>query len=286
MKINNIALYANEIEVAEFSFADPKGIKPYQVTAVSGLDADSIFPRFYGWGDSDHVPFYSLQPGTREIALRISLNPEYTKGESHSELRDNLYRAISSNRSGRVQLRLRYGKSTVAATKGGISKFDTDHFVANPAVNLSITCDRPLLHSLEERIVEVWRFISGRPFTIQDVYSTAPHGFKMSLELSEDTTEGFEIKDPNGNWSFRVSGASLKAGDILHFSSESQDRKLYVDRKVNPDSDETEIVKLFEFIESSSVWPELFPGMNKFQINGIAGHKMLSLSYIDTFWGV
>jgi hypothetical protein len=278
MKINNIALYANNRELAKFSFADPKGTEPYVATQVVGLDADSITPRFYGSNLSDTTPFYSPLPGLREVSFRIVLNPNFFKGEDHSILRDNLYRAISTNRTGKVQMQLRYGRSTVAAVDGSVVKFDTDHFAPIPAVNLSIRCDRPYFYSLEERIIDVTTLVAERPFSIQDTYSTAQHGFRLRLLMEEDHGS-FEIRDPKGDWAFRVSGADIKSGDILYLSTISKERALYVERS-------GEQIYMMEFVEQDSVWPEVFPGLNTYQINGLPNHKMLSLTYYDTYWGV
>ena len=102
MKINNIALYANEIEVAELALQTQKELNHTRLLRLVVLTRIQSSPFFTGRAILIISLFIRLKPGTREIALRILLNPEYTKGESHSELRDNLYRAISSNRSGRV----------------------------------------------------------------------------------------------------------------------------------------------------------------------------------------
>lgn len=282
MKVTSIELYSNNQKTASFSFRDPTAKNPYIVQGIFGIDAEEIIPKFYASSQDGANKFYDMGLRSREIVIRVALNPQLNLRKTYSDLRDDLYRAISSSRTGLVQLRFNNGAATIAAISGFISKFEAAHFNQLPEVQLTIKCDDPVLRSLIP--VEVSFDVLGEEMNIVDRYSTSPHGFSFDIKFLQDTTS-FIIRDMTPDtWSFTIipgtigANTGFKVDDVLEFSSELGQKSVSITRESNK-------ILLVDKIQPGSVWPILFPGSNNIEI--VTGtFEWGTLTYYPTYWGV
>jgi hypothetical protein len=255
----------------------------YEIRQVAGLDAEEITPKFYGTGTSAES-FYDMGMKPRDIVLGIVLNPNFENGESYSDLRDALYRAISASRTGGVQLVFYDGPKVIAGINGFITKFETDHMTRRPSVNLTINCEDPMIRGINPI---QWAYGTPEhpginPIRVPDGESTAPHGFKFQLTCTTATptlTIADQLFFPT--WTFQVSPTGgFLVGDVLHFSSDFSDRFLYVVRGATT-------IHLIDKVTPESVWPIIFPGNNVFFIDDITKFTWTGyLQYYPTYWGV
>lgn len=281
MKVTSIELYSNNQKAASFSFRDPTAKNPYIVQGVFGLDASEIVPKFYGSSSDGVSKFYDMGIRSREIVIRVALNPQLTLRKTYSDLRDDLYRVISSSRTGLIQLRFNNGSATVATVSGFVSKFESALFNQLPEVQLTIKCDDPMLRALEP--VEVSYAVLGTEMNVIDPYSTSPHGFTFQLTFTQDTAS-FVMKDSADLWTFTVTpgviGANtgFKNNDTLTFSSELGQKTISIVRSA-------QTILLVDKVQPGSTWPVLFPGSNLLEI--VTGtFTWESLTYYPTYWGV
>ena len=283
MKLSNIALYSNDSEIASFSFRDPGGVNPYIIKGITGLDADEIVPKFYGVSSDASKKYHTLSIPNRELSFYISLNPMFTSGKSYSELRDDLYRAISSSRSGVTQVRLNDSLTTIAAVSGFITSFETNHFDQSPTVKITVWCDDGLLKGLSPIIVDTTPWLEPY-FTIVDSYSTAPHGFKFKSTFVDQPDSYVIQEDPASGWTFTITPGLIggltgfEVGDELYFSSEADNKYLYIIRSATT-------IHLLDKIVPGSSWPILFPGTNSFSTS-LDTVTWDEVSYYPTYWGV
>lgn len=297
MRITNVTLNANGAEVAELSFRDPGSVNPYKAKAIFGLDADEIVANFYGSCLTSDTKFHTLAIPDREIVLRIGLNPQFSIGKTYSDLRDDLYRAIASSRSGMIELRFNNGLAPVAAISGFITKFEAPHFNKEPEVQITIKCERnkAMLKAVSPVMLDPYMLAPSD--TIIDSISTAPHGFKFNITFNA-TSDIFLVQDSTDcSWSFTVEPGTIGAStgflvdDVLYFSSEMHDKYLYVVRA-------GETIHLISKIHPNSKWPVLFPNANDFEFRSldlVLGEVVFGdtkaftfneFSYYPTFWGV
>lgn len=284
MRLTSIDLYSNNQRVATLSYKDPGSVNPYIAQSVTGLDANEIVPKFYGKGTNSNKKFHMLSLLKREIVLLIALNPQPQLGKSYSELRDDLYRAISSSRDGLLELRFKRGKTTIAVASGFVIKFENVIFSKTPQVQMTIECEDSMLHSLDQQTVDVSRL--GTVNNVPDLESTAPHGFDFSITFTQISTD-FVIKDKevDPDWSFTVTPGLIGAdtgflvGDELYFSNSIRGKQLYIVRGVST-------IYLFDKVEPESIWPVIFPGNNEFVVVTDGTFTWDSFSYYLTYWGV
>lgn len=279
MKITSVELHpAGSSDVHVLSFRDPTRNNPYNVVSITGLDADSIIPKYYGVSANSDELFYNLSIEKREPQFRINLNPEFST-KSYSDLRDDLYKTIGSSRTGLVQVQFKNGTEVVAAISGWVTKLESELFDRSPYVLLGLTADDPMLTALDPVDVDITD-LDPAGMNLVDALSTAPHGFNFVLAFTGSVAT-LTITDPgNLSWSFGVSPAGgFLNGDILHLSSDRKKKELYV---VRGGVD----IYLADKIVPGSVWPVIFPGSNNFAFSSPAELEWTSISYYPTYWGV
>lgn len=282
MRVTSVDIYAsNSSNFISLSYRDPSSQNPFQVKSILGLDADEITPKFYRAGSGGMGKYYDLTLSKRDVVVQIALNPTFALGKSYSGLRDELYKLISSSRTGVVQLRFKDGATTVAAVSGFITKFESPQFTQSPEVQMTIECSDPMLRDLAETTVPI-AGLNPQATVVTDDLSTAPHGFQFSVKFTAPTVS-FSIKDAIvSSWSFVVNltGSPLVqfiANDELRLSSEYNNRYLHLIRG-------GVTTHLVDRIVLNSVWPVLFPGANSFVCSNLVQWEYIK--YYSTYWGV
>ena len=85
----------------------------------------------------------------RTIVIRVVLNPRFNLGETYSDVRDAIYRAISAVRTGIVALHFNSSGATVARIYGFIAKVESlDIFNQLPEVQATLRCDDPVFRAI------------------------------------------------------------------------------------------------------------------------------------------
>lgn len=276
MKLTNIDLISGPSYSMNLSFRDPGSTNPYQVRGVFGLDADEIVAKFTGYGAGDGASHYEMSLVGRNIVVRVALNPNFEENESFSDLRDNVYKMISSSRTGSIVINFNNGTETVATLSGFITKIESTHFEKMPEVQITITPDYPMLRSPEPLIYNPENAIPGAMLIADDI-STAPHGFQFAVVFSSGSAD-FVLEDSESNWSFQVQPqAPFETDDILVFGNEYDDDKLYVTRDGSN-------IQLADAVVPGATFPKIFPGVNEFVIPN--NTTLFVVSYYYTFWGV
>lgn len=281
MQITSVQLVSNNRAVAEFSFRDPRARNPYVAKLITGLDAEDVVSKFYGFSNSDGTPFNNLTPKRGPIAFDVHLNPEFTENSTYSSLRDELYKAIASTRSGAVKVCFKYKELVVAEISGRITKLEAEHFSGTPRAIVTVQPDKfSTLRSPDLYKEDVSSM--GAHSTVVDSISTAPHGLDIAVTCTNDL--GFfalyDLSEDGTtyNWTFIVDFDFL-AGDVLHINSATNKKSIYVDRGgvITPVADR---------IRTGSQWPVIFPKENQFLTNTINYFEWTSLSYYPTYWGI
>lgn len=279
MKVTNVVMYSDETELASFAVALGESPDRYLIKAMSGIDADSITPRYYAMGASTGLGLFNFGLPTREIVILISLNPRFSLDETFSELRDRLYKAISANRTGTVRLQFNDGGSVVSQISGFIVKLEASLFVKVPEVQITLRCIDPFFRGVLP--VQLGDDTPANPIVVADSLSTAPHGFVMTATYStasDNFTVTPTLLDPE--WTFLVSpSGGFEVGDIFVFSSEQSN--LYAE--INRGGD---IIPVVDAIHPQSVWPVIFQGVNQFYVSEMAAITDWTIEYYPAYWGV
>jgi hypothetical protein len=281
MRVTNISLYSNDVEAVTFNLQDVATNDQYMIREILGLDTEDLIPRFYGFGLQTKPKFYDFVMKPRTIVMRIVLNPRFNMDESYSDVRDTLYKAISSVRTGQITLHFNSGGTTVARIFGFIVKFEVNHFSPLPEVQLTIRCDDPMFRAINPVFYTPAELKTTNPIIIPDSLSTAPHGVQMQMTCKA-AVPSFTIQDEeiNPEWVFTIvpTGGFL-VGDILNISSEAFSKQLYITRAGAN-------IYLVDKLIPESIWPIIFPGATSFHFVNLASFDWNSLEYYAAYWGV
>lgn len=277
---------------------------PYILKKATGLDPEELIRTY-----NDGPAFFRIQPKERVIMLQVKLNPNYTERISIGNLRDYLYKLISSNTKAytwnsdtKLQLRIMNGALYVGSLFGVISKLEADIFSNSPDVKIEITCDDPFIRSvnpidlsdsIQTNSTNTHTYFNGitynveSSFSCEDLVSTAPHGFSFEAECismppSSDTEpKKFIVWDSRDPMHYIFSTThDFYVGDTVHFSSEEDNRYLYV-REYYAGGNK---VDLLNRIYWGSIWPFLYPGNNFIEVS--EGFNITAVRHRESFWGV
>lgn len=282
MRVTSVEMYTETFEEPiSFSLLKEDLDAQYHVRTILGLDADDITSKFYGWSKSGQKQYFDFSLKPRNIVMRIILNPRFNLDESYSDVRDELYRVISANRTGLVHLHFKSGATTVAHIIGSVNKFEAIHFTNLPEVQLTFRCPDPIFKGINPVLFVTEDLAVTNPVRIPDSLSTAPHGFTMQFTFSDVVTD-FTIQDleDDPEWKFKViPDGGFVADDVLYFSSEYSNKQIYMIRDVDT-------IHLVDKVESGSIWPIIFPGQNEFYFLPEEDVVWGPVQYYASYWGV
>ncbi len=285
MKIDNIILstLTDNADLLTFAFRDTRMIVPYVVKTLTGLDATDVISNFSGFG-ANSLAFFDPELADRTLVLRLGLNPTFRNAKTYSSLRDDLYRLIAPDRSGKIVVYFCLGEDKVASVVGKITKLEANHFESTPEAQLTIKCDSGLLRSPTINVIDVEPF--GREFFLTDCISTAPHGMEIDVRFDAPSSE-FVFKSPDAVFSVRrtldnnVPG--FQTGDIIHISSEKDNRFVRLSVFGGGGGLGTSIIEGVEGFRGSQ-WPIIYPGRNKFEL--VTKSTVVGLKYKEAWWGI
>lgn len=286
---------------ARLALRNPNMEQPFILKASTGLDADEILSVYNG---SPVGPkYFKMGPKKRTVVLLIKTNPQYGSYlgfdtqplNTAGDLRDVLYKAISWGNEGELELRFMTDSDYTASLFGFVTKVEASTFSPETEMQLTIECDYPFLRSTEDvyPVTELGLVYAG----LDDFFSTAPHGWKCQFKFTEDCNS-FSMHEVNQklkkalNYSFHINYA-FKTNDLLHFSSEDEDKYLFVE-KGSPTSvlrgykpNMSKVTHLTDKIQINSVWPLMRPGKNSFKLSREStGIILYNLTYRPTYWGI
>lgn len=265
-------------DIAVFDFNNIQPDTPYILTGATGLGAENIVPlrydqSFYG------VDFYSMSLETREITLKVALNPAYSSTGQKEDLRDNLYRAIYSTYSPSLWFDLYNGSTFIATINGLVTKMDAALFTSKPEVEITLKCYDPLFKSPTPTNITSSAF-SGGVLTLNYAQGTAPIGFNAFFTVL-NPIYWFALFGPNMSWRFQLFDSFL-AGDIITLSSIGDSKNVSLTRG-------STTFKIANRLSSISIWPLMFPGNNVFTVATSGSYSDVSFqsaSYYASYWGV
>lgn len=269
-------------EVVSMAFKEPSLEAPYTIKAIGGLDVDEIFTSYLGRGTGTN-PLYSMGIGKREVVVRFAITPRYAIGETVQSLRDNIYRAVSANRTGAMTLQFKNNDLIVAYIKGFTTKIEAPQFTETPEIQLTLDCSKdPLLRSETVYSPSTLDFDNNLAMVDDDV-STAPHGMGMSFRC-DSPTPSFTITDESdAPWTFTVTPGTISGttgfvfGDSLHISSEDRYHQLFLVRG-------SVTTHLAQGLSINSVWPYMYPGQTTFRYS--SQFVCTGWIYRHAFWGI
>lgn len=284
MKVTHIQLQSDSETVLEVATTTVPIDDKFYLRSSFGLDPDQIFPRYSGQGTSSGKKWYHFSRKAREVSLRVVLNPNYLLSESYSEIRDELYRSISANRSGLLDLVFYDEGAAVMKLTGFITKFEVPYSSETPELQLTLTCEDPMFKSVGRIYYDGSEINPGSEVIVSAGDATAPSGFCFQVTFTASTASFVmqdKVSDPDAIFSV-TPDSDFDVGDKLYFCSEYKAKQLYMLDASNGN----EKIHLVDAIDPGSTWPLLYPGMNTFFLADSANFDWDFVEFSKLYWGL
>lgn len=283
MRLTSVAISTSDTdEQISFSVMDQDPDARYLTRAIVGIDAEEIVRKYIGRGLQTGKKFYEFVLTPRDIVIRASLNPKHSVNEDVQEIRDDVYRLISSNLSGELTLLFKSGSIIVSTIVGYVSKMEVAYTSKTPELQITVTCDNPIFKTHNPFEATTEELTSTNPIEVTDDVCTKPHGFNFRVKFTAVTTT-FVVQDAasNPDWIFQVTPAtSFQVDDELYISSEHGAKRVLWDKDVGAD------VELMDKVVAGSIWPQIFHGKNTFYFPQIANFDWVDFRFYPEFWGL
>lgn len=231
---------------------------------VYGLDASDMYYKTSRLGElgsySNIIQVPALK--TREVVLKIHLQPDYSTNETVGDLRDDIYRLIEPNYTGNITLIVNDGLINKASISGVVSRIEAPLSQDTPELQLTILCANPLFEALE--VTDLPQHDSNYLINLSDSESTVAHGFEWGIRFTNTnyTGSGTYIKLYMNEMVFKVNADNIVRGELLNRGFINGDElyfssvlgREYVDIKIDGD-----VFSIADQIYAGSVWPLIFP---------------------------
>ena len=260
----------NGLSVIDFPIVGALPSDPYILKNVDGLGPPEVDVALAKTLNAGAV-YQGRRPQTREPVLLIGLNPDFTVGQTVSDLRVNLYGMLTPGYVDRIKLDIMDEDAVLASTTGYLKKFEIVPFSKDPEVQLTIACLDQYLIAPDELYLTPDKLAP----TIDNI-GTAPAGFYMEAIFTAPQTE-WALFDPNGYTEMRIVYSFL-TGDKLIIDTRPGRRGIWVDRggvKTN----------IIWALTVQSVWYMLHGGENIFNTTSQT-FDWGDVFFLPQYWGV
>jgi hypothetical protein len=244
--------------------ADGLGPPPVDVTIADALTSGGVYQ--------------GRRPQSREVVLTVGLNPNYSSGQTASDLRAELYGLLTPGSADIVHIELLDGSNAsdgtdvLAMTDGYVSKLEIRPFSQTPEVQITIPCLQPYLEAPTILYVEP----GGSKLAPELVNSgTAPTGFHMEIVFTS-SVNSWALLDANGRK--MAFDYNFGTADKLVFDTRPGKRGVWLVK----DGVTTNIIYA---LSTDSKWFMLYGGINAFTASSSA-YDWGDVYFQAQYWGV
>lgn len=270
------------ISSAIFKLVDTQSFDPYVIKDVKGLGPPEINVsistplRSKAWHQNTFV-------NSRQIVVRIGLNPNYAIGKTVDALREELYWMIEGEGALGVMITVLNGDKDICNVLGFVSNFEPSIFSKTPELQITFDCLGGTLAAADE--VEL-PFSNNTALITSLGTARAACSVELrftnvvtSVQLSRRFNYAITPKE-----TFALSGFTYLPGDILIIGSPNGDKTVTLIRYGGE-------FNQIAYLVPNSKWPNLDPrGVNilsALESELIEGNVAISkVVYTPQFWGV
>lgn len=243
---------------------------PYILTNAEGLGPPEVDVSIQNTLNAGGF-YQGRRPQSREIVLRVGLNPDFGIGQTAADLRTELYGLLTPGYLDNVTVRIMDVTTVLATTVGYIKKLEIVPFNAEPEVQITIACVEQYLQAPSFLYVAP----DSKSAPVIDNTGTAPAGFRMEITFTSNVT----------NWTLsHASGAKMEltysflSGDILTIDTRPGYRGIWLKRGLST-------TNIIYALSADSIWFMLHGGENTFATSSSA-FNWGDVYYRPQYWGV
>lgn len=219
------------------------------------------------------------RPQNKQVVVRMGLNPDYSTGQTPSDLRKYVYGLLTPSFIDYVMLYIMDDADVVCQIKGWVSRVEAAIFDANPGVQITIECLEPYLSAPAEIFPDVSTLNTGLPHIAN--IGDAPSGFRTAISFTADISSWSISKFGDSTKKMQIDFEFLE-DDELFINTIPGQKSMVVHRGdlESPIGD----INMLPYFSSDSVWFQLYGGDN-YWLSSDDFHWD-EFVYTPQFWGI
>ena len=245
---------------------------PYILQSADGLGPPEVDVSIAATLNTGGV-YQGRRPQNRFPVFLIGLNPDYSIGQTASEMRSSLYGMLTPGYDDTVRIDLIDVDTVVATTVGYVSKIEITPFSKDPQVQVSMECLQPYLEA-----PNLLYIIPGGSKAAPEIQNegTASTGFHMELTFNSGASSWVLTDTRTGKKMEFI--YDFIAGDKLTFDTRPGSRSVSLTRDLATSS-------IIYTLTALSSWHMLYGGLNMFSTN-FADFEWGDVYYQPKYWGI
>lgn len=254
----------------------------YYLKGIDGLGPPDInvLMKQNTYGDGT---YQGSKPLLREIIVRIGLRPDYSSGETVSDLRIALYSRITSfyGKKSYIQLRTQFPDVLIAQVQVYISKFEINPMSKDPEIQITYECMSPFLDAGADVVIPVETAPDSTHPLINNPGS-APVGMQLTGRFLANLSSFRITSRADPSQYIQLNRLYKNASGFFIDTRPGSRRVQYI-----PPPSEGPNVDDLNVLDDDSTWLMLDPGDNQFDTNTNAAHFSFSLvQFTPRYWGI
>lgn len=253
----------------------------YILERIDGLDPVRATMVSTGFAQLDGEYYQSSRRGTRNIKIKIGLEPDYAT-TTVSDLRHKLYNYFMPRSE--VKLTFYDSGSPHSYIKARVETFETELFTNEPTVDISLIAFSPDFIDMDEVVLSGQTssaYMSASATIVHDYEGTIPTGFIFSLSVNRSLSE-FAIyniqQDATIPTQFEMDYA-FQSGDLVEVSTVPGDKYVMLTRAGIKSS-------ILYSVRSYSNWLTIGPGANMVMVYATGAAIPYTITFTPRYGGL
>lgn len=254
---------------------------PLQIRDIKGLGPVAAALTSTPFGSIDGESYTGASVGRRNIVLTLGLNPDWSDGQTHFDLRQVGYRYFMPKND--ITLKFKRSNLPDCEILGVVETVEVNHFSQNPELQVSILCPQPYFEDVSETVITGnTNLVSDTTHTDINYTGNVPTGFVLTVERG-GTSYDDQIKVINYNLTTEtwVADADIDTTYNLRMSTVAGDK---YSQRVTKSTGVT--LNTLGRVERLTEWPQLYPGPNEFVVESLLTDQIWTLCYKAKYGGL
>lgn len=230
--------------------------------------------------------FMNRIPQSRQVVLRIGLNPNWSTGQTAGDLRDELYGLLTGGATylnpAKIFVRLQYGGFELANAEGYVKGIEIVPFAKDPEVQITINCPEPYWFAGTDTTEPSLIFDDDLAYFDVTNEGTAPTGIWFEAELTASSTT-LALTHVGVGTGFVISGVSVNTGDVLKVNTKPGSRSIKLETTIGGVFAEYDMLS---YLNLGASFPMLHGGVNQFELAGATGIDWTFFRHNNYHWGI
>jgi hypothetical protein len=248
----------------------------YAVEEIDGLDPVNATLTSSSMAQMDGAQFQNAQRGTRNITMKIGLEPDWVT-DTVDSLRTNLYSYFMPKSN--IQVSLFKDNALFAVTAGQVESFENSMFSADPEVDISIICYDPDLYAPSQD-TQSWNSTQDTSVNVISYEGTSDAGISFTLSINT-SINGFTLYNttPDGILQkMDFEGIPMFSGDVVQIvTSQGQKSATLIHNGFS--------ISLMPWMDATATWILLKNGTNNFRVHTATGSVPYEVNYTAKYGG-